>query len=126
MTGFSYTFSVGWLPNGSKATLKSMDQVAAGVAAMHGFTLAEIKGRCRQKRICQARFAVIAALRAERNRHGEPRWSLPAIGRFLNRDHTTIIHALRRVEAATGVAACARCNSSKGAKTPEEWRASCS
>lgn len=100
---FTYTFDIGWRPVSFKApTVKSMAQVAEAVCMLHGVPLKDVMGPDRTAPVCRVRFAVIAALRAEKNRHGQQRWSLPAIGRFLGRDHTTILNALRRIETRTG------------------------
>ena len=55
----------------------------------HGVTLEQMQGPQRYRPIVRARWALIAALR-------ERGWSLLRIGRFMNRDHTTVLYALRR------------------------------
>ena len=55
----------------------------------HGVTLEQMQGPRRYRPIVRARWALIAALR-------ERGWSLMRIGKFLNRDHTTVLYALRR------------------------------
>ncbi|MBX3751922.1 MAG: hypothetical protein KF897_17725, partial [Opitutaceae bacterium] len=48
-------------------------------------------GASRTRHVVEARFEAIRLVRAAR-----PDLSLPAIGRLFNRDHTTILHALKR------------------------------
>lgn len=52
-----------------------------------------MRGPSRAAPIVAARWMAIAALRARG-------WSLPRIGRELNRDHTTVLYALRRMGQA--------------------------
>lgn len=64
--------------------------------AISGFTGVEpsdIKGKGRQHKFLGPRRDLIKALRDNLG------WSLPQIGRFINRDHTTVLHALRQKEA---------------------------
>lgn len=48
----------------------------------------------RRRHVARARQAAMWRIRKEM-----PDLSLPQIGRFFNRDHTTVIHAIRAVEA---------------------------
>lgn len=58
-----------------------------------GVTVADVFGPRRDRHIVAARFEAIAEVAAAR-----PWWSYPTLGRiFGNRDHTTIMHALKRV-----------------------------
>lgn len=70
-----------------------IDLYAARVAALFGVTLDDIKGGRRHTKIVDARHALAWALR-----HGAGASYLD-IGRALNRDHTSIIYACRRVDA---------------------------
>lgn len=87
--------------------LASVEQVAepmrwrvilAEVCHKHNITYSELVGDRRSKHLVKARHE--AAFRLSR----ETEMSLPAIGRRLNRDHTTILYGLRcyqeRIEAA--------------------------
>lgn len=76
--------------------LLTMDSVVNPIAKAHGVSVKALLGPARHKSICEVRFEAMWALRQQRNRHGQPRWSLPQIGRFFNRDHTTVLNALRR------------------------------
>ena len=68
----------------------------AQLVAMHadrlGYTLRNIRNDRRQRPLVRARWQIIALARNEG-------FSLPVIGRAMNRDHTSIIHALRTVAA---------------------------
>ena len=68
----------------------------AQLVAMHadrlGYTLGTIRNDRRQRQLVRARWQIIALARNEG-------FSLPVIGRAMNRDHTSIIHALRAVVA---------------------------
>lgn len=67
-------------------------RIAATVASMSGLKVADIKGSCRRAELVLARDVVCYVA----HREGI---SLSAIGRALNRDHSTIATAVRR-EAA--------------------------
>lgn len=61
-----------------------------------GVTIPQVKGPTRHRDIVAARQAAMYAVRQERQD-----LSFPAIGRwFGGRDHTTVLHAVRKVEAA--------------------------
>jgi chromosomal replication initiation ATPase DnaA len=67
-------------------------QIIAAVAAEHGVTVAEIVGHRRSLWIVKARWEAIRRVADETG------WSLHRIGRaFGDRDHTTILHALRKM-----------------------------
>lgn len=64
------------------------------VADKHGITVHDLESAIRHQRVCKARFEAMY-----RCRH-ETLASLPQIGRaFGNRDHTTVIHGIRRHQA---------------------------
>lgn len=56
-----------------------------------GISIAELRGASRARVMVAARRAVIAAVYVER-----PDMSLPQLARFFRRDHTTLIHAVRK------------------------------
>ena len=60
------------------------DSIEAWVEAQ-GLTMAQLKSASRTPRMVEARRRVSKYLRA----HG---WSYPEIGRFIDRDHTTVMH----------------------------------
>lgn len=60
------------------------------VAKKHGVSFTTMKGDNRRKDVTVARFEVCARL------YDETGMSLPQIGRLLNKDHSTVFHAIRR------------------------------
>ena len=64
-------------------------EVIRRIERAHRVTLKQMQGPQRYRPIVRARWALIAALR-------ERGWSLMRIGKFMNRDHTTVLYALRR------------------------------
>lgn len=66
-------------------------RIIAQVAAEHGRTVADILGVSRLRVIVEARHDAIAAVHV-----AHPKMSLPRLGRIFGRDHTTILHVLRR------------------------------
>ncbi|WP_173931374.1 helix-turn-helix domain-containing protein [Chelativorans sp. Marseille-P2723] len=77
------------------APIRVIDIIAI-VAAKHGLTIGDIKGPLRQRNIVLARHEAIALARKER-----PDLSLTQLGRQFDRDHTSILHALRRMGMPT-------------------------
>ena len=73
----------------------SMRDIACRVAERHGLTVDDLRGSDRTKRVAWPRQEAMAAIRET------GRYSLPRIGKFFNRDHTTVIHAVRRVAERT-------------------------
>ena len=64
-------------------------ELVAQIARTHGLTAADLIGPSKVRSVCIVRWRAMKALRD----HGR---SLSSIGRILNRDHTTILHGLRR------------------------------
>lgn len=64
------------------------------IAEQHGIAPEAITGPSRYAHICHARFAAVAAVR-----EANTKMSLPALAVFFNRDHTTILNALRKAAA---------------------------
>jgi chromosomal replication initiation ATPase DnaA len=62
----------------------------------------DLRADCRKPALVRARWRIAEAARAVPHPEypAQPRFSLPEIGRALNRDHTTILHGLRKVGAA--------------------------
>lgn len=67
--------------------------IAAEVAALNGMRFSEILGDRRDKPAVLVRDAAIRAIADSR-----PDMSLTAIGRVFRRDHTTIMHSLRKTK----------------------------
>jgi chromosomal replication initiation ATPase DnaA len=61
----------------------------ADIAKGHGYTLNDILGPSRTKPLVSVRLECIKTFR-------DRGLSTPQIGRILNRDHTTIVHALNK------------------------------
>lgn len=69
-------------------------QIIASVATAFGLTPADLVGKGRRAEVVQARYAAIHAVR-----QAKPHFSLSQIGSaFGGRDHSTVFHALRKVE----------------------------
>lgn len=69
-------------------------RIISRVAEAFGLTYADVVGPSRTTPVLRARLAAIAAVR-----EAHPGWSLPRLGRaFGGRDHTTMLHALRKIE----------------------------
>jgi len=66
-------------------------QILRRVARAYGVTLADLQGRRRHASLAWARHVAAYMVR------GLTGASLPEIGALLHRDHTTIMHATRRV-----------------------------
>lgn len=66
--------------------------VAAGLAAAHGLTFADLTARDNSQRVSAVRQAAMLALW----RHG---FRLTEIGRVLSRDHTTVLFGIDRAKA---------------------------
>lgn len=74
---------------------RSVRLIILETALRHGASPEDILGPSRVKVIVAARHEAIWRARQER-----PDMSLPQIGRaFANRDHTTILHAVRKIDA---------------------------
>lgn len=65
--------------------LKDIENLAEG----YGYTVADILGKSRFKRVVAVRRLCILMLR-------EKGYSTTEIGRIMNRDHSTIVHALNK------------------------------
>lgn len=74
----------------ANCTIKSIQRV---VARYYGYSVTELLSRRRTKNLVQARQIAMFIAKTVTGR------SMPVIGRlFDNRDHTTIIHAVRKIE----------------------------
>ena len=72
--------------------IKMIDVIARRAADRHGLTLPMLIGRSRCRKIVQARHeAMVEAVRAG--------YGTAATGRYFDRDHTTVIHALKKLKA---------------------------
>lgn len=66
--------------------------IIAEVAECHGLAVDDMTGTARTRDIVAARWEAMARIRTE---FGD---TLPMIGRLFNRDHTTVVHGLKRYE----------------------------
>jgi hypothetical protein len=66
-------------------------EVLAPIAAAHSVNVVEMLGPRRRGALLRARRAAIAALA-----QAFPHWSLLQLGQAMNRDHTTILHHLKK------------------------------
>ena len=84
--------------NTGRATLPPIirDRVVAEVSAETGVSVREIMSRDRTQRVFKARAEAIQRLRDMETDDGEPRFSMPAIGRAFGRDHCAISNALSK------------------------------
>lgn len=77
----------------SPFTIRWTDQIIQSVEMHFNVTVSEMRGKRRHRQIAYARFAAMHLI------HKYRQYSLPKIGKmFGGRDHTTVIHALRRVK----------------------------
>lgn len=84
-----------FIPQGSfmSAGTTSINRVVLQVSKATGVRPDQIMGRARTKHVVRARFAAMAIARDYLG------LSYPAIGRAFDRDHTSIINAMRKVDA---------------------------
>lgn len=64
-------------------------QILAHTARLYDVNVEDIVGPSRLRRICEARWATMRAMEARG-------LSTTRIGQLLNRDHSTVVHGLRR------------------------------
>lgn len=65
--------------------LDAIDQIAQD----HGYTVEDILGHCKLKKLVEVRLWCVLMLRGKG-------YSTTEIGRIMNRDHSTIVHALNK------------------------------
>lgn len=66
-------------------------EIVRRVAEIHGYTFEDLTGPRLEKKLVHARFDAIKAVA-----DGRPDLSLVQIGRIFNRDHTSMINALKK------------------------------
>ena len=81
---------------------RQIDRIVRDVAERHGLLPYDLTGPAQWKRECRARFEAMWLARQIIGRDGKPLYSLPQIGRHFNRDHTSVLNALRRYEERSG------------------------
>ncbi|MDP2358657.1 MAG: helix-turn-helix domain-containing protein [Beijerinckiaceae bacterium] len=67
--------------------------IVQSIAQAYFVTPADLRSRIRTKDLAEARFAICYVIRT--TTHPD---STPFIGRLINRDHTTVLHALRQFQ----------------------------
>ena len=98
----NYRFEWGWrYPAGSRWRAgSSIKRILAHVAEKHGFEPEALTGKSKVHRVSVARQEAMWLAYQERWPYGRRVYSLPQIGAFFgDRDHTTVLHAIRRHEA---------------------------
>lgn len=80
---------------------QTMAQILAGVCAEYGMDADVLKGRNRFQDV------VIPRQEAMLRMVETGQWTLPQIGRFFDRDHSTVIFAVRRAKARREMAMAA-------------------
>lgn len=81
---------VPWIPPSARHAV--FDAVTDMVYRITSYTPLELRGRRRTKYVSRARQLLYWALYEATDA------SLPQIGRYLNRDHTTVLHGIRRAK----------------------------
>lgn len=77
--------------------------VIEAVAAKHGVTMSDMLGRCVNRKAAWARQEAYVEIRARR-----PHLSLPSVGRLFGRDHSTVLHGIRRFQARASETGCSK------------------
>jgi chromosomal replication initiator protein len=73
--------------------MQPADIIVFEVAWKHGVPVAVIKSPDAHRKVCHARWEAMARIRDER------RWSYPKIGQYFGRDHTSVMHGVRKYHA---------------------------
>jgi chromosomal replication initiation ATPase DnaA len=69
---------------------RTAHNIIVGVSVATGISIRGIMSRARSKSVARAR-----QLAMRRLYDVGPEWSMPRVGRVFERDHTTVLHALR-------------------------------
>jgi chromosomal replication initiator protein len=77
---------------GSSKSDVTIDQICDLVSRHYAFSISDLKGKSRQQPITMARQVAMSLCR------GSLTLSLPEIGRFFNRDHSTVLVSIRKIE----------------------------
>jgi hypothetical protein len=75
-----------------KPALSPAQLIIYNIALKHGLTYADIMGKSRQAHIVTARHEAMYEL------HKTGKYTLSQLGRFMHRDHTTILSACRKMK----------------------------
>jgi len=78
--------------NEKDATPSRVDRIVARVAAIYGVSVKDLMGKGRHKAVTGARHVAMYTVREV------TKLSLPQLGKAFGRDHTTVLHACKKVE----------------------------
>jgi hypothetical protein len=87
-----------YTPLANRTIPMAIRTIINGVAKGFDVTADELLGRNRHKHLVHARSVAVRLIRDRTWENGEPKHSTITIGRFLNRDHSTICHTLWNFE----------------------------
>lgn len=82
---------------------RTIEQIAEDVAQFYRITVVSMKGPARVRSVCRPRFEAMWLAYQERWPNGRRVYSLPQIGAYFGRDHTTVLNALKRHEERLGL-----------------------
>lgn len=82
---------------------RTMREIAENVCEAHGVPMRHLKSPQRLRPIVDARWEAMWQMSQQVREDGRPRYSMAAIGRFFNRDHTTVIHAVQQYSKRNGL-----------------------
>lgn len=83
-----------WKGDFARAPL-NLRSILNATADKHGVLASDILGLARCRKIAHARQEFMWAAYQPMNKDGTHRFSLPKIGGFLGRDHTSVLHGVR-------------------------------
>lgn len=85
-------------------TEQTPEEIISQYAEKYGFTVEQIKGRQRPQDLVAVRRMIVCAIRSIKKENGKPKYTLPEIGKLMDRDHTSILHLLQTVDISYGEA----------------------
>lgn len=80
-----------------KEQIQAANNIISKVAKFYGFTPNDILSKCRERRFVKARFLSIYFIKQKTD------FTLVTIGKIFNRDHASIIHALKTIKTVQGL-----------------------
>lgn len=88
--------------NGMQSNNKNLSYLLKRICLIKGVDESLVKSDCRRKDIVEARrlFCYVARQLTSMNDEGEEAhtYSLPSIGRFINKDHSTVVATIKKLE----------------------------
>lgn len=79
-------------------TKAKMREIASSVAMDRGMTLEDLLSNSKVRRIAHARFIAWKEIYDRRDKNGNRVFSLNQIGSYFGKDHTTVMHGIRRAD----------------------------